>query len=103
MKQRSRVERLLAVPPPASLPPANSLEEIHPVIRENLTSMVSFALRIGAKGGNRTPTGVSPQDPESCASTKFRHFRGRNRGLYPCILRGVGILSSKARKVFGRE
>ena len=30
---------------------------------------------VGAKGGTRTPTGVTPQDPESCASTKFRHFR----------------------------
>ncbi len=35
---------------------------------------------IGAKEGTRTPTGVTPQEPESCASTKFRHFRtvGRN-------------------------
>ncbi len=30
---------------------------------------------VGAKEGTRTPTGVTPQDPESCASTKFRHFR----------------------------
>ena len=36
---------------------------------------------VGAKGGNRTPTGVSPQDPESCASTKFRHFRVKGKSL----------------------
>ena len=35
----------------------------------------SAKFSFGAKGGNRTPTGVTPQDPESCASTRFRHFR----------------------------
>jgi hypothetical protein len=29
---------------------------------------------VGAKGGNRTPTGVIPQDPESCASTNSATF-----------------------------
>ena len=29
----------------------------------------------GAKGGTRTPTGVTPPDPKSGASAKFRHFR----------------------------
>ena len=29
----------------------------------------------GAKGGTRTPTGVTPPDPKSDASAKFRHFR----------------------------
>jgi hypothetical protein len=62
------------------------------VIRENLTSMVSFALRIGAKGGNRTPTGVSPQDPESCASTKFRHFRAATGDFTPYLTLGWDLV-----------
>jgi hypothetical protein len=73
------------------------------VIRENRTSMVSFALWIGAKGGNRTPTGVSPQDPESCASTKFRHFRTATRDSKNFILRGVGTLSSERQKFLLRN
>ena len=28
----------------------------------------------GAKGGTRTPTGRTPQDPESCASTNSATF-----------------------------
>lgn len=37
---------------------------------------------VGAKGGTRTPTGRSPQDPESCASTNSATFaRGAERSV----------------------
>ena len=40
----------------------------------------------GAKEGSRTPTGITPQDPESCASTNSATFAQRcnhlNRELY---------------------
>jgi hypothetical protein len=40
-------------------------------VRENGACVLILS---GAKEGSRTPTGVTPQDPESCASTNSATF-----------------------------
>src|SRR5688572_21976438 len=72
---------------PSALPAANELQELveHRVaLSAGLsgpfgphgprTRTPGAELTAGAKGGTRTPTGVNPQDPESCASTKSATF-----------------------------
>ena len=54
-------------------------------VRENPACMLIIS---GAKGGNRTPTGVTPQDPESCASTNSATFANQTAYLSPVISLG---------------
>src|SRR5262245_58809262 len=46
-----------------------------------------------AKGGTRTPTGFSPQDPESCASANSATFAGPGRNT----VRAVGCQDDRRR------
>lgn len=42
--------------------------------------MACVLLSLGAKEGSRTPTSVTSQDPESCASTNSATFASLKRG-----------------------
>ena len=54
-------------------------------IWETRKKLVDHSDWIGAEGGTRTPTSFRSHDPESCASTRFRHFGNRLVGYAPII------------------